>query len=158
MAIIRKCKLSWAASDAEHVIGYKLYWASGMTVDYNSNWLDVGKDTEVTIPDQVCLSDGPVMFGITVIDGAGNESDMTTIAEPFQLQVPEAPPNMRLEPIDEFIITESPEKEVIEPEVIQRLIAQLEENETPVLLDARNASAQQEADDASVRFDIGSIF
>ena len=91
MAMIRKCKLAWAASEADHVVGYRLYWAKGTSVGYHSNCIEVGKVTEIGIPEEIAPGDGPVMFGITAIDSDGNESDMTTIAEPFVFQVPEAP-------------------------------------------------------------------
>ena len=91
MAMIRKCKLSWATSEADHVVGYRLYWAKGTSVGYDSECIEVGKVTEIAIPDGITPCDGPVMFGITALDNEGNESDMTTIAEPFLIQVPEAP-------------------------------------------------------------------
>ena len=158
MAMIRKCKLSWADSEADHVVGYRLYWAKGTSVGYDSECIEVGKVTEIGIPDEVTPGDGPVMFGITAIDIEGNESDMTTIAEPFLIQVPEAPRSLSLEPADEFVVIEEPREEVIEPEVIQRLIAQLGEDETPGPLDDQDVSDRQEADEAHARFDIGAIF
>jgi hypothetical protein len=91
MAKIRKYKLSWEASDSSTVIGYKLYWSKGAEVSYDSKFIKVGNVTEITLPDDVILSDGPVMFGVTAIDKDGNESDMALIAEPYQLHVPKAP-------------------------------------------------------------------
>ena len=158
MAMIRKCKLSWAASEAEHVVGYRLYWSKGTSVGYDSECIEVGKVTEIGIPDGITPGDGPMMFGITALDREGNESDMTTIAEPFLIQVPEAPRSLSLEPADEFIVTEEPREEVIEPEVIQRLIAQLEEEETSDPLDPQEVSDRQEAGEAHARVDIGTIF
>jgi hypothetical protein len=102
MAKIRKCKLSWEASTSEHVIGYKLYWSKGTEVGYDSKYLKIGNVTEIVLPDDVVLSGGPVMFGVTAIDRDGNESDMVTLAEPYQLSVPEAPIALSVMPSDEF--------------------------------------------------------
>lgn len=158
MAMIRKCKLSWAASDADHVVGYRLYWAKGTSVGYDSDCIEVGTVTEIGIPDGITPGDGPVMFGITAIDRQGNESDMTTIAEPFLFKVPEAPHSLSLEPADEFVVIQEPREEVIEPEVIQRLIAQLDDDDTPEPLDDQDIGDHQVVDEAPSRFDIGAIF
>lgn len=37
---------------------------------------------EILLADDVLLSDGPVMFGVTAIDRDGNESDMVTDPPP----------------------------------------------------------------------------
>lgn len=102
MAKIRKCKLSWQASTSENVIGYKLYWSKAAEVGYDSKSIKVGNVTEIALPDDVTLSDGPVMFGVTAIDKDGNESDMTTIPEAYQLQVPKAPMGLSLKPLDDY--------------------------------------------------------
>ena len=107
MAKIRKCKLSWEASTSEHVIGYKLYWSKGTEVGYDSKYLKLGNVTEIALPDDVTLSGGPVMFGVTAIDRDGNESDMVTLGEPYQLQVPEAPLDLSIMPSDEFKLVDS---------------------------------------------------
>ena len=107
MAKIRKCKLTWEASTSEHVIGYKLYWSKGTKVDYDSKHLKLGNVTEIALPDDVTLSYGPVMFGVTAIDRDGNESDMVTLGEPYLLQVPEAPPELSIMPSDEFKLVDS---------------------------------------------------
>lgn len=111
MAKIRKCKLSWEASDSDHVIGYKLYWSKTMDVSYDSKYIKVGNVTEIALPDDVTLSDGPVMFGVTAVDKDGNESDMTTIGEPYQLHVPKAPAGLSLKPLDEYNLVGAPERE-----------------------------------------------
>lgn len=102
MAKIRKCKLSWEASASDNVIGYKLYWAKGSELDYDAKYLKVGNVTEITLPDDITLSGGPVMFGVTAIDRHGNESDMVTIDQPYQLRVPDAPSALSINPSDEF--------------------------------------------------------
>ncbi len=125
MAKIRKCKLSWQASDSENVIGYKLYWSKAAEVGYDSKSIKVGNVTEITLPDDVTLSDGLVMFGVTAIDKDGNESDMTTIPEPYQLHIPKAPAGLSLKPLDDYKLVDSttpepgalPKVTVISPEL-----------------------------------------
>jgi hypothetical protein len=111
MAKIRKCKLSWKASDSENVIGYKLYWSKAAEVSYDSKYIKVGNVTELALPDDVTLSDGPVMFGVTAIDKDGNESDMATIPEPYQLHVPKAPLGLSLEPLNDYRLVDSNKSE-----------------------------------------------
>jgi hypothetical protein len=111
MAKIRKCKLSWEASDSESVIGYKLYWSKAAEVSYDSKYIKVGNVSEIALPDDVTLSDGPVMFGVTAIDKDGNESDMTTIPEPYQLNVPKAPAGLSLKPLDDYKLVDSTKPE-----------------------------------------------
>ena len=102
MAKIRKCRLAWEASASEDVVGYKLYWSKGSEVDYESRCIKIGNVTEISLPDDVTLSDGPVMFGVTAVDRDGNESDMVTLGEPYRMQVPEAPMRLSLQPSDDF--------------------------------------------------------
>ncbi len=159
MARLRKCKLTWKASDEGRVAGYMIYWSSGTTVGYDSNCIIVGKVAEIAIPEQVLsVGDGPVMFGITAIDRDGNESDMTTIAEPYVFQVPQAPRALRLEPVDEFLISEASDEEIIEPELIRQLISQLDGGDAPDPVVEESMISGQQADEAPVRFDIGTVF
>ena len=159
MAMLRNCKLVWKAIEADHVVGYRIYWSSGPAIGYDSNCIDVGRTDELAIPDQIIAAcDGSVMFGITAIDRDGNESDMTTIAEPVQFQAPMAPGALRLQPADEYIVSQPSDEEVIEPEVIQRLIAQLDRDDPADGVDKVNLFDRQKADHAPARFDIGSIF
>ena len=121
MAKIRKCKLSWEASASEHVVGYKLYWSKGSDVDYDSRSIKIGNVTEITLPDDVTFSDGPVMFGVTAVDKDGNESDMVTIEKPYRLTVPEAPAGLSIRPSEEFKLVglplvEDPSAEATEDE------------------------------------------
>lgn len=159
MAMLRKCKLVWKAIEEDHVIGYRIYWSSGPTVGYDSNCVEVGRTDELAIPDQVIAScDGSVTFGITAIDRDGNESDMTTIAEPFQFQAPMAPGALRLQAADEYIVSHPSDEEFIAPEVIQRLIARLEGDDPADGAAEGDLFERQEADHDPHRFDIGAIF
>ena len=107
MAKIRKYRLSWKASASDTVTGYKLYWSKGMEIGYDCQFIDVGNVTEMELPDETALAGGPVMFGVTAIDKDGNESDMTTIEEPYQLIVPKTPAGLTMTLSDEFNLLES---------------------------------------------------
>ena len=107
MAKIRKFKLAWNASDSDTVAGYKLYWSKGTTIGYDSQFIDVGNVTETDLPDAVALPDGPILFGVTAIDKDGNESDMTTLTEPFQLHIPQAPAGLSLTHTEAFKVLAS---------------------------------------------------
>jgi len=96
MAKIRKHKLSWEASDSKNVIGYKLYWSKEKEVSYDSKYIEMVNLTEIILPDDIPFSDSPIMFGVTAIDRDGNESDIATIAAPYQLQVPKSPASLTL--------------------------------------------------------------
>ena len=109
MAKIRKLKLSWNASDSDTVTGYKLYWSEGTDIGYDSEFIDVGNVTEVDLPDDVALTDRPILFGVTAMDKDGNESDMTTLAEPYRLHAPQAPGSLSLIHSKEFKVLESRE-------------------------------------------------
>jgi hypothetical protein len=100
MAKIKKRNISWGASTAVDVIGYKLYWAVGVNanVDYLSSFADVGNKTAVIIPDELPtfpLVDDQMSLGVTAYDDIGNESDMTVVKNvPFDFVAPDAPTNL----------------------------------------------------------------
>ena len=71
-------------------------------------------EPKLVLPDDVILSDGPVMFGVTAIDKDGNESDMASIAEPYQLLVPKAPGGVFFKPSDEFKLVDKNQPETRE--------------------------------------------
>ncbi len=105
MAKIKKRKLGWAASTSPQVIGYKLYWAEGEKVDYNSSAVVLGNVTEIVLPDDVedfNPQGGPVEFGITAMDELGNESDMITFEAAYQFKAPQAPEELWMEAMDEY--------------------------------------------------------
>jgi len=100
MAKIIKRTISWGASTALDLTGYKLYWNVGANanVDYLSTNANVGLKTTIIIPDDVPafpLGDALVSLGVTAYDDVGNESDMTVIKNvPFDFTAPDAPTNL----------------------------------------------------------------
>lgn len=107
MAKIRKYKLSWDASDSKDVAGYKVYWSEEKEVNYDSKCIDLINLTEIILPDDVPYSDSPIFFGVTAIDRNGNESDMTTITDSYQFNVPKTPVGLSLKPLDEYKLVDS---------------------------------------------------
>ena len=105
MAKIKKRKLCWNASESQQVVGYRLYWAEGGEVGYDSPFAAVGNVTEVVLPDDVngfSPKGGPIEFGVSAVDELGNESDLTTFKAPYQFNILLAPEGMWIEPLDEF--------------------------------------------------------
>jgi hypothetical protein len=105
MAKIKKRKLRWKASESQQVVGYRLYWAEGQEVNYNSSFTSLGNVTEVVLPDDVdgfSPTGGPVKFGVAAVDELGNESDLVTFEAPYQFNIPLAPEELWIESLDEF--------------------------------------------------------
>ena len=102
MARIRKRKICWNSSNASSVAGYKLYWAVGKEVNYDSNFAEVGNVTEVILPDDVPsfpVVAGDIELGVVAIDHIGNESDMTKLSASFDFTAPDAPTGLAVETI-----------------------------------------------------------
>jgi hypothetical protein len=102
MARIRKRKIRWNSSNASGVAGYKLYWAVGKEVNYDSDFAEVGNVTEVILPDDVPsfpIVSGDIELGVVAIDHIGNESDMTKLSASFDFTAPDAPTGLALETI-----------------------------------------------------------
>lgn len=100
MAKIRKRILRWTASASSQVVGYKLYWAEGDTVTYDSSCVKLGNITKIVLPDDVeefSPQNGPVALGVSAVDELGNESDLITVSAPFQFSIPIAPDRIWLE-------------------------------------------------------------
>ena len=109
MAKVRRCRLSWEPSDSEQVIGYRLYWSTNHSPDYNSNYFELGDACEVYLPDVLKLDpryNARVMLGVTALSMNGNESDMVRLTEPYQPVAPPAPTGLLLTPLDEFSVVE----------------------------------------------------
>ncbi len=132
MSKIKKRKLRWEASESSQVVGYKLYWSESGEVGYDSQYVRLGKVTEIILPDDVeafTPGDGPIAFGITAYDELGNESDMTTFVAPYQFSVPQAPVDLWVETLEDYYVSAPPRGESEEKETGARV-----ENLRPVKL------------------------
>ncbi len=97
MAKVRKTQITWDAVDTPDVAGYRLYWAVGGSVDYNSEYFEVGNVTGIILPDDVPsfpLVAGDIEIGVTAVNQRGNESDMSVFSAPFDFTAPRAPGNI----------------------------------------------------------------
>ena len=100
MARVRKRKVHWNASNGLGVVGYKLYWAVGKGVNYDSDFADLGNVTEVILPDDVPsfpIYAGDIELAVVAVDHIGNESDMTKLYAPFGFTAPDAPTGLAVE-------------------------------------------------------------
>jgi hypothetical protein len=108
MAKIRKRKIHWKPSNSYHVAGYKLYWAVGANVNYDSESADIGKRTEIILPDDVPsfpFVDGDIELGVTAVTEKGNESDMSKMSASFEFAVPDAPSELGSEDMEDFFVS-----------------------------------------------------
>jgi hypothetical protein len=97
---IRQKKIRWEASPTSGVNKYKLYWSTDGELDYNSPSLELGNSNEVVLPEGVPsfpLVKGTLTLGISAVNDAGNESDITKMTAEFNLVVPDAPRNLKIE-------------------------------------------------------------
>jgi len=100
MGKIRKKKVRWEPSGSDDVAKYRLYWSKYGEVTYDSESAEIGIVTEVVLPDDVPtfpLIAGDVHLGISAINEAGNESDMTKLTAYLNFVVPEPPQNLEVE-------------------------------------------------------------
>lgn len=117
MAKIRKSKLSWATSESDHVVGYRLYWSNGNEVDYDCSFIEIGNVTEVFLPEVLNYdpsSRESFMLGITAVDKTGNESDILRLPLPYKAEAPLPPKAPLLTKLDAFIYTEN-QQQVTKP-------------------------------------------
>jgi hypothetical protein len=100
MARVRKRKVHWDTSNGLGVVGYKLYWAVGKGVNYDSDFADLGNVTEVILPDNVPsfpIDAGDIEIAVVAVDHIGNESDLTKLYAPFGFTAPDAPTGLAVE-------------------------------------------------------------
>ena len=98
----KKRRLSWEGSASPDVAGYRIYWALGKDVGYDSDFLNVGNVTSVILPDDLpCFHDirGRIEIGVTAVSSGGNESDMSVVSVFCDFSKPEEPTNLTLEEI-----------------------------------------------------------
>ena len=100
MGKIKQKKLRWEPAAGEESAKYKLYWSANGTLDYTSSSAEVGVVTQIVLPDDIPSFPriaGNLELGITAVNQAGNESDITKISAYFDFTVPEAPMSLTVE-------------------------------------------------------------
>jgi hypothetical protein len=109
MAKVRKRKIRWDASTSADVVGYKVYWAVGGGVNYDSDCIKIGVCDEIVLPDGIPsfpLTQDKIEIGVTAVNEIGNESDMAKFSAPFQFSVPESPANLVMENAQDFYVSD----------------------------------------------------
>jgi hypothetical protein len=99
MGRITPKRVRWEPSTRAEV-SYRLYWSISEAVDYDSDHADVGTVTQVTVPDDIPsfpLISGKIELGISAVNQARNESEITKATVHLDFTVPEAPTNLRVE-------------------------------------------------------------
>ena len=102
MGKIKNKRLRWEPAAGEEATKYKLYWSENGTVDYSSNFAEVGVVTLVILPDDIPSFPrmaGNLELGIAAVNQAGNESNITKISAYFDFTVPEAPKSLVVEDV-----------------------------------------------------------
>jgi hypothetical protein len=110
MAKIRRRKIRWDAPPSADVVGYKVYWAVGGGVNYDSDCTKVGVCEEIVLPDGIPsfpLTQDTIEIGVTAVNEIGNESDMAKLSAPFQFSVPAAPANLAMENALDFYVSDT---------------------------------------------------
>lgn len=100
---VRKRSVHWNASLSPSVVGYRVYWAVGGGVSFNSHFSDVGNVTQVVLPDDIPsfpLVSEEVELGVTAINHMGMESEMSKCSAHFDFAPPEAPTGLSIEEIE----------------------------------------------------------
>ena len=92
MGKIRKRMVRWEPSDDAEK--YRLYWSWKGPIGYESDFVEIGNKTTAILPDEVPSFPniaGNIELGITAVNAAGNESDITIARVYVDFTVPEAP-------------------------------------------------------------------
>lgn len=91
MAKAPQTRITWKASRSRRIVGYKLYWTKGETLNYHPKCAEIGNVNEILLPDDLApynIEQGPLKFGLTAINQEGNESDILTIGSLHLLHPP----------------------------------------------------------------------
>jgi Tfp pilus assembly protein PilZ len=99
---IKEKRVRWELSSSPDVGAYRLYWSRDGEVNYDSDHADFGHVAEVILPDDIPLfplKTGSMELGVSAINHAGNESDITRLAVESNFDVPDAPQNLKVEDI-----------------------------------------------------------
>jgi hypothetical protein len=86
--------ITWVASIAPDVVGYKIFWtADGTAPTYTSSFIDAGNVTTMQLPFAGMEAfEGTLQIGVASVDATGNVSDITTpISVPLDSVAPDSP-------------------------------------------------------------------
>ena len=92
MARVRKRAVRWEPSTG--ATKYRLYWSTQGSVGYDSEFYEIENRTVVVVPDEIPsfpMIAGNIELGVTAVNAAGNESDITIARLYLDFTVPEPP-------------------------------------------------------------------
>ena len=92
MAKVRKRTVRWESSTG--ATKYRLYWSAQGPVTYDSEFYEIENRTMVVLPDEIPSFPkiaGNIELGVTAVNTAGNESDITIARLYLDFTVPEPP-------------------------------------------------------------------
>jgi len=98
MGRVRRRTLRWEPSAG--AAKYRLYWSTQGPVGYESDFVELENKTMAILPDEVPTFPkiaGNIELGVSAVDTAGNESDITKAKVYVDFTVPEAPKVLRVE-------------------------------------------------------------
>ena len=101
MGKVRKRTLRWEPSAG--AAKYRVYWSTQGPVGYESEFFEVESKTLVVLPDEAPSFPkivGNIELGITAVNEAGNESDITIARVYIDFTVPEAPKILTVEDLE----------------------------------------------------------
>jgi hypothetical protein len=99
VAKLKKKKICWEGPGSCAPLKYRLYWAADGGVGYGSNYIELQDVTEVILPDAIPIfwsTAQDVQFGISAVNEAGNESDITELSARLDFSIPKSPKNPQL--------------------------------------------------------------
>ena len=100
MAKLQRKKISWESRSSSTVLKYRLYWAAGDKLGYDSDYIELKNTTQVLLPDAIPAlpkKGFDIQVGLSAINDAGNESDITMLDARLDFSVPDAPRNLKVE-------------------------------------------------------------
>jgi hypothetical protein len=95
---------------------YRVYWAIGESVGYGSQFIEFDNVTEVILPDDVKpfpMKGRNVQLGVSSINEAGNESDITKLDVHLDCSVPDASKNLHILDLDRVSSSKNLQKVVL---------------------------------------------
>jgi len=99
LARLRKKTIRWERPAISAPQKYRIYWAAGENVGYDSEHVDLGDVEEAMLPDAIPslpANARQVYLGISAVNESGNESDITTLRDCLDFSIPEAPKDLQV--------------------------------------------------------------
>ena len=103
MARFQRKKISWEIPLNSTVLKYRLYWTAGDKLGHDSDYIELKDTKQVLLPDAIPAlpkKGYDIQVGLSAINDAGNESDITMLNARLDFSIPDAPKNVKVEVIN----------------------------------------------------------